>query len=185
MIGFLRLLGLFNAALWLGAALFFTFGIAPVFFQPEIRRLAGDAQSGIIAMRVLDHYFLLNIICVTVALLQQMAEWVYLGRPLYRLNLLLLILLGALGLLAEFGFQPKMRRLHATKYAYMETAHGYARNDAVTPQQRAQAERSWPLWHGAAQVANVIVLGGVAVLLWRMVHPSEETRFVSARQFRG
>ena len=185
MIGFLRLLGIFNAALWLGAALFFTFGVAPVFFQPAIKKLAGETQSGILAMLVLERYFLLNIICVTIAFLQQLAEWVYLGRPLHRLTLILLACLASIGLITEFGLQPKLQRLHQTKYAYVKTAQGYARNDTVTPQQRDQAKNSWPIWHGVSQATNLLVLAGIGLLLWRMANRPEETRFVSARQFRG
>lgn len=185
MIAFLRLLGIFNAALWLGAALFFTFGVAPVFFQPSIKKLAGEAQAGIIAIQVLDRYFLLNIVCVTVAFLQQLAEWVYLGRPLHRLTMILLGCLAAVGLITEFALQPKLQHLHQTRYAYTKTAEGYLRNDTLTPQQREQAAHSWPIWHGISQAANLAVLGGISLLLWRMVNRPDETRFVSSRQFRG
>jgi hypothetical protein len=184
-IGFLRLLGIFNAALWLGAALFFTFGVGPVFFQPDVKKVAGEAQAGIIAMLVLERYFLLHIVCATIAILQQLAEWVYFGRTLHRLTLILLACLAGFGLLAEFGLHPRMQRLHETKYAYLKTPQGYARNDAVTPPQRARAATSFRIWHGVSQAANLLVLAGIAVHLWRVTHRADETRFLSAQQFRS
>ena len=43
----LRFIGVMNAALWFGAALFFTFAIAPAFSSPEMKRLLGGCLQAI------------------------------------------------------------------------------------------------------------------------------------------
>src|SRR6266496_2641930 len=52
-IGFLRFLGILNAGVWLGAAIFFTFGAGPALFSQETQNLLGPKNypyfSGAIA----------------------------------------------------------------------------------------------------------------------------------------
>lgn len=185
MTGFLRFFGIVNAAVWFGAALFFTFAVAPVFFLPATKQVLGEAQAGIVAMMVLDRYFTLHCACALVALLHQVAEWVYLGKAMLRSTMIVLLCLLGFGLLAQFWVQPRMQRWHEIKYAYSRAEQGFVRNDAVTPGQRARAARSFGLWHGVSQSVNLLMLGGVAFFLWRATHPVEPTRFLSARQFRS
>jgi hypothetical protein len=75
-------------------------------------------------------------------------------------------------LLCGYWLQPKMKTLHATKYA--------ANN---RPEIRLAADRSFKIWHGVSQVINLFVVGGLAVYLWRAANPADPTRFVSAAKF--
>ena len=65
--GFLRFLGLFNAAVWVGGSVFFSFLAAPVFFTPEIKSLTPPPANGLVAQAMLGRYFTLHILCGIVA----------------------------------------------------------------------------------------------------------------------
>jgi len=170
-----------NAAIWFGAAIFFTFGVAPTFFSPGMKALLGgtsraDAYAGLIAQMVLERYFVLNYWCGAVALAHLLAEWVYLGKAIHRWTLG--ILLGAffMALCGGLWLQPKLRDLHLIRYA--EEGH-------YTPVEKIQAARSFSLWHGVSQVMNLAVLGGLGIYVWRITHSSDAPRFVSASKFRS
>lgn len=170
-----------NAAVWFGASVFFTFGVAPTFFTPEMKALLGgppgaDAYAGFIAQMVLERYFVLNYICGAIALAHLIAEWVYLGKRMHRLTVIILVAAFSLGLLGGLWLQPKLKRLHIIKYT---------QSTAYTPVQRLQAARSFSIWHGVAQVMNLAVLVGLGVYVWRVTHSSDAPRFVSSSKFRS
>jgi hypothetical protein len=71
-----------------------------------------------------------------------------------------------------YWLQPKLKALHVTKYG-VNTA----------PEIREAAGRAFKAWHGVSQVVNVLVVGGLAVYLWRAANPSDPTRFVSSVKF--
>jgi hypothetical protein len=180
----LRFIGVMNAAVWLGAAIFFTFAAAPVLFTPETKRLVGEAQAGIVAQMVLERYFALQYWCGSVALIHQLAEWVYLGKSLQKVTFGILLGTFGLALIGGLWLQPKLQKLHQTKYGYVKNAQGYAKND-TSAAQRAQADRTFAAWHGLSMVINVFVLGGLAFFLWRVANPTDGPRFVPANKFRS
>jgi len=75
-------------------------------------------------------------------------------------------------LLGGYGLQPKLKALHATKYSVN-----------TRPQIREAAGKSFRTWHGVSQVVNLLMVGGLAIYLWRATNPSDPTRFVSAAKF--
>ena len=165
-----------NAAVWFGAAIFFTFGAGPALFSHEMKHLLGDNNypyfSGAIVQVVIGSYFRLQLVCSIVALLHAGAEWLYLGRSLQKFGLGLLLGLLFFGFVGSYGMQPRIKELHARKYAL-----NYA------PEVRQSAAASLRVWHGMAQVVNLIMLGGLAVYLWRVAHPMSATRFVAPTKF--
>jgi hypothetical protein len=167
-----------NAAVWLGAAVCFTFGIGPAFFSPEMKAILGEKSfpyfSGAIAQVVLARYFRLTLTCAVIALIHLLLEWLYMGRPARKFSLALVGGLLAITLLGGNWLQPKMKMLHATKYA-MNTP----------PVEQAAAARAFRLWHGIAQILNLIMLGGLAVYVWRISNPSDKLRFVRPVTFRS
>jgi hypothetical protein len=177
-IGFLRFLGLMNAAVWFGAAVFFTFGVGAAPFSPEMKELLGPKTSayfpGAIAQIFVARYFHLQFACGAVALLHLVGEWIYLGRTPRGLWLGLLISLISIGLLGGYWLQPKMKNLHTAKYAVNASAAT-----------RETADRSFRIWHGVSQGANLLMLAGLAIYLWRIANPPDPTRFVSTSNFRG
>lgn len=175
---FLRLVGLLNVAAWFGAVIFFTAGAAPAFFSADMKALLGEqnypAFSGRLAMILVGRYFLFHYWCGTIALVHQLAERFYLGKPLQRLNFGLLIGVCSLGLIEGLWLQPHLKRLHAIEYG-----RGYS------PAQQAQARKAFGPWHGASRSLNLLVLAGLGVYLWRMTNPGNGARFVPSGKFRS
>ena len=180
MIVLLRLIGLLNVAIWFGAGVFFTLGVAPAFFSPEMKSLLGSqsypAFSGRLAMLVVSRYFMLHYWCGSIALLHQLSERFYLGKAIQRFNFALLIGIISLNLLGGLWLQPSLKRLHAVKYA---------RSELYSPPQKAEADKNFATWHGVSYGLNLLVLAGLAVFLWRTTNPGEGTRFVPTGKFRS
>ena len=178
MIGFLRLAGILNAAVWFGAAVFFTFWSGRAPFSREMQALLGSNNypyfSGAIAQILIARYFDLQFCCAIIAVGHLLAEWLYQGRFPERLRLGLLLGLCAAVLVGGCWLQPKLKTLHTVKYAANQRL-----------EVRTAAGRSFRAWHGVSAGLNLLVLAGLAVYLWRVANPSDETRFVSAVKFRS
>ena len=178
MIGFLRFVGMLNAAIWLGAAVFFAVGAGPALGSPEaLRALRAEYFgyiSGAMTQVVLTRYLHWHIVCSLIALLHLLAEWLYLGRAAHRAWLALLGGLLGVGLLGSVWLEPKIRELHRTQHTLN-----------LQPAVREAAAGRFRFWHGVFQFVNVVVIAGVAVYFWRTTNPSEPLRFVSPAKFRG
>ena len=176
MIGFLRFVGILNAAVWFGAAIFFTFGVGLAPFSPEMKTLLGPNNapyfSGAIAQILIARYFRCQAVCAVIAVLHLLAEWLYLGKAPQKLQAGLLVVLASVALAGGFWLQPRMKTLHATKYGLN-----------TRPEARLAADRTFKAWHGVSQVINLLMVGGLAAYLWRATNPSDPTRFVSATKF--
>lgn len=166
-----------NAAVWLGAAIFFTFGVAPAVFSSDMQAaLRSDHPyfPGAVAQVILARYFHFHLVCAILASLHLLAEWVYLGRPARKFSLALLSGLLVLTLLGGFWLQPKLKNLHAIKYGVN-----------VPKEERDAAGKSFGLWHGLSMVMNLVMMSGLVVYVWRTANPSDTLRFVSSVKFRG
>ncbi|MBU6399466.1 MAG: DUF4149 domain-containing protein [Verrucomicrobia bacterium] len=172
MITFLRLVGIFNAAIWFGAAAFFTFGVGPAFFAPDMINLVGRPRAGVAVQMILDRYFVVQHWCGVIALVHLVAEWLYTGRPLSKLTLSILVVMLGLGLAGHYGLQPRLNRLHLTMYGLRST-----------PEQAEQARRSFQTWHGFAQGLNLLMLVGMVYYLWQVSQPPAVSRFLRANRF--
>jgi hypothetical protein len=165
-----------NAAVWFGAAVFFTVGAGPAVFSQDMKHLLGENHypyfSGAIAQVIIARYFDLQLVCSLVALLHAAVEWLYLGRPLQKFGLGLLLGLLCFSFVGGCIMQPKIKELHTRKYAL-----NYA------PEVQAAAAKSLRVWHRMAQMVNVLMLGGLAVYLWRVAHPVNTARFVAPVKF--
>lgn len=162
-----------NAAVWFGGSLFMMVGVAPAVFASEMDRF-GDYWKGFIAFHLFERYFALQYWCGAVAIAHVFAEWVYLGKPLYRLSLGLVFGVFCLGLLGGLVVQPKLKLLHAIKYSSNET-------DA----RKAPAARSLYIWHRVSEVAGLLVVGGLGWYLWRMGNPPNAPRYAPSSKFRS
>lgn len=168
----LRIIGIFNAAIWLGAAVFFTFGIAPATFSPEMKRVFGDFYTGVIAQQLIGRYFALNLICGGIALIHYVAEMIYAGRPFRRFTFGLILGMILLGLLGGQVLTPKMKSIHPLIY------RGPAED-------RAAAKKQFGRWHAVSATGNLLCLIALVIYTWQVTNPSDPTRFVSAQKFRG
>ena len=165
MITLLRIIGLFNAAIWLGSAVFLTVGAAPAFFSDEMRALLGvsyPVYSGALVQVMFKRFFLVQYICSAVALTHMLGEYVYLGRPLDRLATGFVAFLLLLSLLGGKFMQPKLQSLHLIKYGV-----------GPTVEQKELAAHSLRLWHGISQTANLFVLVALIGYYWRVVNRPE------------
>ncbi len=172
--GSLRFIGLLNAAVWFGAAVFFTVSAGPVAFSQEMKDLLGSKNypyySAAISQILVGRYYYLQFACGLLALLHLLAEWLYFGKSPARIRFALLIGLVSLSLLGGAWLQPKLKHL----------TQQYTR-----PEAREAADRSFRTWHNASQMVNWLTVAGLAVYLWRVANPRETTRFVSATKFRS
>ena len=178
MIGFLRFVGIANAAVWLGAAIFYTIVAGPAVVSSDMQRLLGQKYfpyfSGEVAQIVLTRYFHFHLACAVIALLHLAGERIYLGRTAHQLWVGLLAALFGFSLLGSVWLGPKLARLHRVQHALN-----------ASPTARETAAKSFRLWHGVFQGVNVLIIGGVAVCLWRVTNPPDELRFVGSPKFRG
>jgi hypothetical protein len=175
-IGFLRFVGILNAAVWFGAAIFFTFGAGLAPFSQAMKDLLGANNypyfSGAIAQILIARYFHFQLVCASIAVLHLLAEWLYLGKYPQKLQVGLLIVLSSAALVGGYWLQPRLKALHLAKYGVN-----------TRPEIREAATRSFKAWHGVSLVINVLTVGGLAVYLWRAANPLDTTRFVSAVKF--
>jgi len=164
--------GIMNAALWCGSAIFLAIGL-PAIFSPELKRLLQPPGVGFAAEALMARFFLLQYWCGAVALAHLLAEWLYCGRTARRLNLALVLGLLAAALAGGLWAQPKMRTLHAIKYF------------GKTTELQMQAGQAFARWHAASETVNLLVIGGLILYLWRVSGPSESPRFGGFSKIRG
>jgi hypothetical protein len=162
-----------NAAVWFGGSLFMMVGVAPALFTPEMKTL-GNLWTGFIAFHLFDRYFALQYWCGAIAIAHLCAEWVYLGKPLYRLSLGLVLGAFCLALAGGLVVQPKLKQLHAIKYTNGETEA-----------RKTQAAGSLQIWHGISRVAGLLVVAGIGWHLWRMGNPPNAPRYTPSTKFRS
>ena len=174
---FLRFVGLLNAAVWLGTAILFTFGIEPACYSAEMRATLGATTesyfSGAIASVLMTRYYEIMLACGVVALLHFAAEWLYMGRPRRKFALGLIIGLFALTLLGRNAIQPALTRSNRRHYA------------AAQPADRQSAAKSFHILKVFGRIVNVLITGGLVVYVWRAGRSSDTLRFVSPVQFRS
>lgn len=167
MIGFLRFIGIANAAVWFGSNVFFTFFSGPAFFSPEMKALLPPPYNGAAAELIIQRFFILQHWCGGIALAHFLLEWFYFGRAFERITLGLLVAIFSLGLAGGFWLRPKLHDLHLLKYR------------GTSIEQKEEAAKSFKVWHGLSQMGNLITLPGLLFYLWRVTsnNPSRTIRF--------
>lgn len=171
MLAALRFLGIVNASVWFGSAIFLTFAAGPAFFSPEMLELMPRYHAGRVAQVVLGRYFVLQAVCAAVAVAHLVLGWLYAGKHPGRSGAGLLTGLVALGLAGGLWLQPKLKELHAVKYA-----------TNTTPAQKAEAGKSFGAWHGVSQGMNLLLTAGVLLYLWRTVETPAAPRMDKLRR---
>ena len=176
----MRFVGVVNAAIWLGGTFFCVLQARPSLFMPAMEVLLGVGNAahfpyiaGGAAQVVMARCFEFQIVCAVIAWLHALAEWLYLGRPPRKFAFSLLAGLLALGLIGASGVQPRLKELHRTRYR------------AVQPAERESATNAFRTWRLVSDGLNLLIVGGLAVYLWRVSNPPDTPRFVSSVKFRG
>ena len=165
-------MGILNAAVWCGSAIFLTIGL-PAVFSPEMKKLLSAPGVGYAAEAVVARFFLLQYWCGGIALAHLLAEWVYCGRPARRLNLALVLGMLMVALVGGLWAQPKMKAWHTVKYF------------GSTTELQTQAGQSFARWHAASETANLVMIGGLILYLWRVSLAPESPRFGGLSKIRG
>lgn len=175
MLTLLRAIGIFNAAIWLGSSLFFAFIVAPTLLAKPMATAIGPIGPfwvGYATQAIIAKLFWIHHACAAVALVSTSMEHLYAGRPAEKiLTWVLLIVLG-LGLVGGFGIQPVLKELHLKKY----------QSRPNSPEQ-IDAARTFKVWHGVSQVANLLCLAGISLYLWKTAFPKTGQRSVSIPRF--
>lgn len=151
----LRFIGVINAAVWLGSAVFVTIGL-PVVFGKEVATYVQRPQVGIVAENILARYTVVQYWCVGIALCHLFAEHLLLGRKLSARMLSVLLGLLAVALINGLWLQPKMRDLHKAKY--------WGTVEAT----RAEADKNFRRLHGVSQPANLLVIAALVIYVWNV-----------------
>ena len=149
-----QLVGALNAAVWLGAAVFFTFFAGPAFFDPALAKILPKPEDGIAARFLIGRFTAFQIACATVAVVTLGLGWRLGGGKFPRGQAMLLggiILLIAAGML---WLTPQLDALHQLKYA------GHFGVSATKEQSEAAGKAFGPL-HGVSMIGNLLVLLGL------------------------
>ena len=149
---------------WLGLSVFFTFAVGTAFFSAPVFavfREAGASEpkhySGMLAMIVLQKYFVWQHVCGLLTLALLLGERFLAGRFRHWLALGLTAALLVLGAIGGLVIQPKLHALHQIKYRAQSP-----------PAEREAAGRQFAVLHGVSQVVNLGVMGGLLLLCWRV-----------------
>ena len=175
MIGLLRFVGLINAAVWFGSALFIAIGAESAATSPAMKDLLGPKNFPYFSLAIdqilttrLFHVYLL---CSVVALLHLAAEWLYLGKYPHRVWLGLVLCFCLIGVTQNYWLQPRLAAWHRLRYS------GGAQSQA--------ADHAFGYGQTASEMLDFIVILGLAVYLWRVAYPPEPARFLTPSKFRG
>ena len=174
MIGFLRFIGLVNAAIWLGSSVFGAFVVLPGFFSPEMKAVIYEPYNGLAAQVIIHRYFCMQAVCATIAILHLVGEFLYLGRPIDNLVAGALAVIVAIGLFEGVYLEPKLKALFITKYHLRST-----------PAQKEEASKLFGPLHGLSQGMNLIVIAGVCLYFCRVIRPIGGPRSTGFPKFGG
>ena len=180
MSGFLRFVGIVNAAIWFGGGLIFTLIILPGVFSQDVHTLFGEEEkykyyAGGVAMVLFGRFFVLQYICGVIALLHLFAEKLYLGRAISALSLAIVVGALFISLIGGGVVQPHLRDFRQTMYSLKASAD-----------EKAFATHSFGVWHGLSEAANLFMLAGLLAHLMRVSRPEEPGRYGTLfPKFRG
>jgi hypothetical protein len=175
-IGFLRVIGLLNAAIWFGAAAFFALGAEPALFTHDTQGLLKQSfpyLSVLLAQEVRMGFVYCSLGCCGVAWLHLLGHWIYLGQPIRKFSLWLLGLMMVIVVVNQSVVQPRLKQAHLDSFV------------RPSPLDRQAAHRTYERWRTYSQIGDWLMVGGLALYLWRVANPPETMRFFSATKFRS
>ncbi len=173
--GFLGFLGLFNAAVWVGGSVFFSFFAGPVFFSPEVKAVIPPPVNGLVAQAMLGRYFTLHTICGIVAVLHLLIEWLYSGGGFPRRALAVVCVLLGLALIGGKFINPRLTVWHQQKHQFQLKSDGGPPMIEKTEHEAdviQNAEHKFAVWHGMSQIINLAMVVLLTWRFWRLTHPN-------------
>ncbi len=175
-----QLVFVLTAAVWLGAAVFFTFVAGPMFFAPELAEALPKPRDGIVAQELIHRFTAFQLSLAAIAALALLVGWRFEsegesegeGGKFPRTRALLLAAMVALIVFGLIYITPRLEWLHQMKYPdYFKIG--------TTPEETAYANKSFGPLHGISQVGNLVVLFGLVaqlVLAWKAAVEMNEKR---------
>ena len=173
MISFLRFVGVMNAAVWLGACLFHFLVVSPFFGSAATRWLLGEAHAQGSGLMLWERFYTVHYLCLALAWLHLLAEWVYLGRSIPRFHGWALSLLLVLGVAGNMVLNRRVTPLHWSRY-----------QPQVQPEIRANATHSYPLWSAVWTTTNTALGLTLVVFCIRTLLANPGPRFMTQGKFR-
>ena len=167
-----RYLAVLNAAIWLGATVFFTLGAGPAIFGPDVALFLPKPYRARVAEEVIARLFTLQQVCGAFALALLLADCVRAGRWVRRVHVGVVGGMWVAALLAGYWLAPKLHELQQVRYS-----------PEANPTEQAAATRSFNAWHGISQAMNLAVLAGLLFHLGAVSRPPEAPKL--ANTFRG
>ncbi|MEI7730648.1 MAG: DUF4149 domain-containing protein [Verrucomicrobiota bacterium] len=154
------------AGIWLGMAVFFTFGAGPMFFREPmlaVFKQAGAVEpkqySGMAAMLILERYFWWHLACGAGFMSLLACQRFLVRESVGKATLVLSGTVVAMGLVSGLYFQPRLHLLHQQKY-----------DSTLSAGVRETAGKQFMAAHGISQSANLIALFclvGLFVACWK------------------
>ena len=174
--GFLRYLGLLNAAVWVGGSVFFSFLAGPVFFTPEVKSITPPPYNGIVAQIMLGRYFSLHLLCGALAIVHLLLEWLYGGGAFPRRAVAVIGVLLGLALIGGKFIGSKLTVWHQQQYQFeLKSENGgppMIKPKTYPQEVRQDAKRKFGTWHGVSQSVNLAMLILLAWRFWKLSRPA-------------
>ncbi len=172
-------MGILNAAVWLGAAIFFILGVAPASSSEEIKELLGEKNapffpyfSGAIRQILCERLIHLQLGCAAVALIHLAAERLYFGQPPRRIWFGILAGLFIWGLAGTCWVQPWLKQWHSIRYSVR-----------ASQENRALAAESFRTWQNISEAINLLAIAGLTFYVRHLANPPITGRFLDAGKF--
>lgn len=159
-----------NAAVWFGAAVFFTFLVWPLLASGYFKSIVADERMTFVWLETLDRFFLLSSYCGAIALFHQAVEWLYTGKAVKRVMLSVTVTLFLLSLFGYYVLEPKMQRHHFAQVTV-----------DVAPDAAKASAKAFGILRGMTHASTFALLGGIGFYLWRLSAPQPGPRFNAAR----
>ena len=166
-------MGLLNAAVWCGSAIFLVIGL-PALFSPELKRLLTPAGVGFAARGDCGAVF-----CRAILVRGNCAGAFAGGMALLR------------AAVAAFesglaGRHPVIGRWPADCGRSRKCARCTSPNIlAGRPNSKCKPAKAFAAWHAASEAANLLVIGGLVWYLWLVSREQEPPRLLSFSKIRG
>jgi hypothetical protein len=177
----LRFIGVMNAAIWFGSAVFVLVA-APVFFSAGVQSTPlGKFWPGVLVQFFFERFFHLQCICAAVAIVHQLAEWVYLGRVLRRWVVIMLGAFLIIILLEGLLLSPKLKNWNLIRHGLNDkyAVERYSKEDQI------RAAGMFRSWHRVSRGIGLVMVAGLGLFFWKVVHAGDNSRFGGATKFRS
>jgi len=173
-IRYIRIIGLFNAAIWFGMAVFFTAGVSPTFFSHKILSLFGGenslysrAYAGAVNVTVLEKYYYWHYICGVIAFCHLVFEWLFGGYLISRFKPSLLVLICSINLICGIFLMPPLKKFQLQKYDLK-----------APPTLREAASSSFKTLHLISYSLNLVVIVSTGLYFYNFTNHINEQRLV-------